>query len=86
MENIITRSRERLNALAWHFVRCPHCKNCKKQEYIIQAIDNIRGELERALLPNTLPLLYTEPMARAKEEKIKSNIMQMEHQKKYALA
>jgi hypothetical protein len=76
MENIIEKSRERLNAIAWHFVRCPHCENCKKQEFLIQAIDNIRGELERALLPNTLPLLYTEPMARAKIEKAKSNTMQ----------
>lgn len=69
MENVIQRNIERLNQIANHFVLCPHCENCRKSAYIVQAIDHVRGDLDRALLPKKLPVLFTEPVAREKLER-----------------
>ena len=71
MQTTIKSVNDRLNQLANHFVMCSHCEHCRKQQYIIYAIDNIRGELERALLPKSSTLLYTEPTARVKVENLK---------------
>ena len=68
MDETIHRTIERLNQIANHFVLCSHCENCRKAQYIVQAIDHIRGDLDRALLPKKLPVLFTDPVFRERAE------------------
>lgn len=65
MKERIREVSDRLNHIANHIVVCNHCIGCKKANFIVRALDNIRGDLERATMNKSITKLYNEPDATA---------------------